>query len=73
LDYLFFETDTSKRPIQEIYKKASERLNLPLITLKEKIFANFARIKLTTWKTGENAHDCSSATMALINLERAMC
>ena len=73
LDYLFLETDTSAFPIQKIYEIVSERLNLPLEKLKEKIFANFARLKLTSWKTGETAHDCSSATMALINLERAMC
>ena len=73
LENLFLETDTSELTIQEIYQKASERLNLPLGMLKEKIFTNFARLKLTSWKTGETAHDCSSATRALINLGRATC
>ena len=73
LEYLFLETDTSEKTIQQIYDKASELLNLPLETLKQQIFANFARINLNPWKTGNNAPDCSSATMALINLDEAMC
>ena len=73
LDYLFFETDTSEKSIQQIYEKASERLNIPLIQLKEQIFSNFARLNLTSWTTGNNVHDCSSATMALINWDEAMC
>ena len=72
-DYLFFDTDTSGHGIEAIYRKAAERLNVPLETLKEKIFVNFARLNLEPWKTGKTAHDCSSATMALINWERAMC
>lgn len=73
LDYLFLETDTSPKTIQQIYEKASELLNLPIGTLKEKIFANFARLNLNLWKTGNNAPGCSSATMALICLDEAMC
>ena len=73
LEYLFLETDTSEKTIQQIYAKAAELLNLPLDRLKQQIFANFARLNLTTWKTGNNAHDYSSATMALINLDEAMC
>lgn len=73
LEYLFLETDTSPKTIQEIYEKASELLNIPLDQLKEQIFANFARLNLTPWKTGNNVPDCSSATMALINLDEAMC
>lgn len=73
LEYLFFETDTSDRTIQEVYQRGAALLNLPLEVLKEQIFANFARLKLTTWKTGNNAPGCSSATMALINLDEAMC
>lgn len=69
-DYLFFETDTSERDIQEIYVKAAERLSLPLEKLKDRVFANFERLKLTPWKAGEETQDCSSATMALINWER---
>ena len=69
LDYLFLETDTSEKTIQQVYEKASELLNLPLDRLKEQIFANFASL----WKTGNNALDCSSATMALINWDEAMC
>lgn len=72
-EYLFLETDTSERDIREIYVKVAERLNIPLERLKEKIFANFAQLKLMTWETGKTAHDCSSGTMALINLERATC
>lgn len=72
LEYLFFETDTSDKSIQQIYEKASELLNLPLDQLKEQIFANFARLNLNPWKTGNNAPDCSSATMALINCNEAM-
>ena len=70
LDHLFFETDVSERTIQEINEKASELLNLPLETLKQRIFTNFAKLNLTAWKTGSNEQGCSSATMALINLER---
>ena len=73
LDYLFLETDISEKPIQAIYEKASELLNLPLETLKEQIFANFARLNLSPWKIGNNAHDCSSATMALKNWDEATC
>ena len=73
LEYLFLETDTSERSIQEIYEKVSELLDLPLEQLKEQIFDNFARLNLTSWKTGNNAPDCSSATMALVNLDEAMC
>lgn len=73
LESLFLETDTSGKTIQEIYEKASELLNLKLDLLKRQIFANFARLNLTPWKTGNNAPDCSSATMALINLDEAMC
>ena len=53
LDYLFLETDTSEKTIREIYEKAAEQLNLPWGVLKQRIFANFARLNLTTWKTGE--------------------
>lgn len=73
LDYLFLETDTSERTIQEIYEKAAERLNLPLEELKQRIFANFARLNLASWKTGETEPGCSSATMALINCDEATC
>ena len=73
LEYLFLETDTSEKSIQEIYEKASELLAMPLEMLKEQIFANFARLNLISWKTGNNEPDCSSATMALINLDEAMC
>ena len=73
LEYLFLETDTSERSIQEIYGKASELLDMPLETLIEQIFANFVRLNLTSWKTGNNEPDFSSATMALINLDEAMC
>lgn len=73
LDHLFFETDTSEKSIQEIYTKASECLNIPINQLKEQIFVNFARLNLTPWKTGNNAPDCSSATMALINWDEVMC
>ncbi len=71
LDHLFFETDTADLDVQVIYAQASTILELPMEVLKEKIFANFARINHTTWQTGKIAPDCSSATMAWINLERA--
>lgn len=67
LEYLFLETDTSEKTIQQIYEKAAELLNLSIDQLKEQIFANFARLNLNVWKTGNNAPDCSSETMALIN------
>lgn len=73
LEYLFLETDTSARTIQDIYMKAAELLNIPLQQLKQQIFTNFARLNLSPWKTGNNAHDCSSATMALVNWDEAMC
>ena len=67
------ETDTSEKTIQQIYEKAAELLNLSLEQLKEQIFANFARLNLNVWKTGNNAPDCSSETVALINWDEAMC
>ena len=70
LDYLFFETDTAGNGIEAIYRKAAMLLDLPLAQLKERIFANFARLQLTTWKTGTNVPDGSSGTMALSNRER---
>lgn len=73
LEYLFLETDTSARTIQDIYEKAAELLNIPLQQLKQQIFTNFARLNLSPWKTGNNALDCSSATMALVNLDEATC
>jgi TatD DNase family protein len=73
LDYLFFETDTSEKTIQEIYEKASELLKLPLDQLKEQIFTNFARLNLDIWNNGMTEPGCSSATMALINSKTAMC
>ena len=73
LDQLFLETDVSDKSIQEMYEKAAELLNLSLEMLKERIFANFARLKLTTWKTGETELDCSSETMALRSCDEAMC
>ena len=73
LDHLFLETDTSEKTIQEIYEKAAERLNLPLEVLKERIFANFARLNLDVWNSGMTEHGCSSATMALKSLDGAMC
>lgn len=73
LDYLFFETDVSHEPIQEIYEKAATLLNMSMATLKKRIFSNFARLKLTTWKTGTTGPDCSSGTMALRNCDRATC
>ena len=73
LEYLFLETDTSEKSILEIYEKASELLNLPLETLKQQIFTNFARLNLASWTTGNNVLDCSSATMALVNWDEATC
>ena len=73
LDYLFFETDTAEIGIEELYQQAATILNLPLATLKERIFANFARLNLATWKPGTNAPGCSSGTMALRNCERVTC
>jgi TatD DNase family protein len=73
LEKLFFETDTSTKTIQEIYEEASALLNLPLHRLKEQIFANFARLNLELWNNGMTEPGCSSATMALINLDEAMC
>ena len=73
LDHLFLETDMSEKTIQEIYEKAAERLNLPLDVLKERIFANFARLNLDVWNNGMTELDCSSAIVALRNLDKAMC
>ena len=44
LEYLFFETDTSNCPIEDIYQKAAERLDIHLDQLKAKIFENYSRI-----------------------------
>lgn len=73
LDQLFLETDVSEKTIQEIYEKAAELLNLPVEMLKERIFANFAQLKLITWKTGEIEPDYSSETMALKSCDEATC
>ena len=73
LDHLFLETDMSEKTIQEIYEKAAERLNLPLDVLKERIFANFARLNLDVWNNGMTEPGCSSAIVALRNLDKAMC
>lgn len=72
LEQLFLETDMSERTIQEIYEKAADLLDLSLAVLKQRIFTNFARLNLTSWKTGKTEPDCSSGTMALINLGKAM-
>ena len=72
LNQLFLETDVSDRSIHEIYEKTAAFLNLPLDVLKERIFANFARLNLTRWKTGKTELDCSSETMALRNCDEAM-
>lgn len=61
-DHLFFETDEYHGEVETIYAKAAELRNLSLASLKEKIFANFARLNMTTWKTGEIVRVCSSAT-----------
>ena len=73
LDHLFLETDMSEKTIQEIYEKVAKRLNLPLDVLKERIFANFARLNLDVWNNGMTEPDCSSAIVALRNLDKAMC
>ena len=44
LDYLFLETDIAETDIKDIYGKAAFLLEMPLDTLKERIFCNFARI-----------------------------
>lgn len=73
LDDLFLETDVSEKSIQEVYDKAAERLNLSLEVLKERIFANFVRLKLEVWNSGMTEPGCLSETLALRNLDRAMC
>ncbi|MBO6026583.1 MAG: TatD family hydrolase [Bacteroidales bacterium] len=75
LDDLFLETDTSGKTIQEVYEKAAELLNLSLEVLKERIFANFAQLNIINklWNNGTTEPGCSSATLALTNLGRAMC
>lgn len=47
LEYLFFETDTSKTTIQQVYERASELLNLSIDQLKESIFSNYKRLNIT--------------------------
>ena len=70
LDYLFLETDTSEKTIQQIYEKAAELLNLSVDQLRKQLFSNFVRLNLKGWKTGNNVTDCSSAPIALRNLEK---
>lgn len=72
LDHLFFETDTSTIGVAMVYAKASEILGIPISSLKERIFTNFAGLNLNKWKTGETVQGCSSETMALTDLGRAM-
>lgn len=67
LEYLFLETDTSEKTIQQIYGKTSELLNLPIDTLKEIVFANFERLNLNLLKTGNNDLDCLSETIAIVS------
>lgn len=67
LEYLFLETDTSEKTIQQIYGKTSELLNLPIDTLKEIVFANFERLNLNLLKTGNNDPDCLSETIAIVS------
>lgn len=67
LDYLFLETDTSEKTIQQIYGKAAELLNLPIDTLKEIIFANFERLNLNLLKTGNNDPGCLSEPIAIVS------
>lgn len=43
LEYLFFETDTSDCPIEDLYQKAAERMEMPLELLKTKVFDNYKR------------------------------
>lgn len=44
IDHIFFETDDEQIPIQEIYKKASDVLNIELDELKLQISKNFNKI-----------------------------
>ncbi|MCF8416349.1 MAG: TatD family hydrolase [Crocinitomicaceae bacterium] len=51
IDRLFLETDAADIPIEIIYAKVSELINLPLPLLEAQIEANFKRI-FTKWTIG---------------------
>ena len=51
INRLFLETDAADVPIETIYAKVSELINLPLPLLEAQIEANFKRI-FTKWTIG---------------------
>lgn len=51
IELMFLETDTAEVPIETIYAKVGELLNLPLPLLEAQIEANFKRI-FTKWTIG---------------------
>ena len=44
LENLFFETDTASISVEKVYQEAAMLLEMPMDALRERIFANFARI-----------------------------
>ena len=44
LDYLFFETDMSVVRVERIYEEATKILDIDIAALKQRLFANFARL-----------------------------
>ena len=43
-DKFFFETDNSDQPIEDVYNKASEIANIPIIDCKQTVYNNFTKI-----------------------------
>lgn len=58
LDFLFLETDMAEIGIEIVYEAASGRLEMDGETLRNRIFANFARLFGALWNTGKTEPAC---------------
>ena len=58
LNFLFLETDMSKVGIETIYEKAAKLLDIDVVVLQRRLFANFARLFENLWNTGKTELAC---------------
>jgi len=58
LNFLFLETDMSKVGIETIYEKAAKLLDIDVVVLQRRLFANFARLFENLWNTGKTEPAC---------------
>jgi TatD DNase family protein len=58
LDFLFLETDMAEIGIEIVYEAASRLLEMDGETLRNRIFANFARLFGALWNTGKTEPAC---------------